>query len=229
MSDSEKKKKDKPSSGRGSSSKAAAPDANFCVPEGYLDRAAFVVSILPTLQNEEAVFFENVTVKGTKKAVCLCVCTEGVLTLDRKGSTSMIAFHHFSVIRNFVAPPQGSKTYDKDPAGYAVLQSDKSQQTLLFRFETPQERHLFLNIVTRFASEQVELNRLKRSRPNYTDRQASPGLNGNASKSVVDAIRDRRARSDSAASPARKVLKFAAEEQLVEEALRLTKTRSMTR
>ncbi len=213
---------------RKSSAKAATFDIDYCVPADYLDRAAFVVTVLPSLQGDDSVFFENVTSKATKKAVCLCVCSEGVLTLERKGSSSMIAFHHFAAIRNFVAPPQGSKTYEKDPAGYVVLLQDNAQQELLFKFDKPQERHLFLNIVTRFASELVELSRLKRSRPVYTDRCASPGLSGNATKGVVDLLRERRARTDSSAAPARKAIKFA-EDQLIEDAIKMTKLRSMTR
>jgi hypothetical protein len=224
----EKKKKVTRVDGLASTVKAAGPDGDFCVPEGYLDRAAFAVSVLPTMQGDDSVFFEKVLVKGNKKGVCLCVCAEGVLTLERKGATTMLAFHHLSVIRNFIAPPQGSTTYEKDPAGYVVVQSDKSLQTVLFRFETPQERHLFLNIVTRFASEHVELNRLKRTRAVYSDRQASPGLHGNASESVIKAIRERRARCD-ASSPARKALKFAADDVIVEEALQATRARALTR
>jgi hypothetical protein len=89
----------------------------------------------------------------------------------------------------FLSTGGDADSYAKDPAGYSVQSRAGASHTFLFRFEKPQERHLFLNVVSRASADLVLQNNLERIMPSYYDKQASPGLAGDAAAGVVSAIR----------------------------------------
>ncbi len=194
-------------------------------PAFALSREEFIANMFAELQRD-GVFFKATT--GKSRNITLCVCAEGVLLLDKEGAKTMIGFHHFKCISDFIAPPTGrdAESYAVDPAGYRVQLDSGERRTLLFRFEKPQERHLFLNIVNRRAAECADV---KRNPVVYRDKTASPGL-CDATTGVVSAIRTRRARdrADSmSSSPSKRTLRFNKEEQLIESAIEKKRTFTM--
>lgn len=78
-----------------------------------------------------------------------------------------------------------------DPAGY-VLYYRGENRDMMFKFETTRERHLCLNILTRFASTYVQNQQLKRTERKYSDQKANMGVSGDSPAAVIEAIRARR-------------------------------------
>lgn len=175
--------------------------------------------MLIDIQRDPAVFFK--VQDQTRKNYYLCVCSDGILGLESRQGDKMMFFHHFALIQNFTAPPKDSLALKNDPAGY-VLYHNETTHTLLFKFEKSSERHLFLNICTRFAAQYVETEKERKMKKQFRDRASSQGLESDSKAAVVAAIRNRRGKERATIGyenrQRRRTLRFEKEEVMIEEA-----------
>ena len=157
------------------------------MPNSYIEESVFRDQVFEAIQ-VDGVFFPVVDVKR-KRAMVLCICSDGVMALSSRCSDTMMFFHHFARIQNFIAPPKGLSDSSAEPAGYALYFAGGNSQQLLFQFETARERHLFLNILSRYSSTFVQRKREHKNEAKYKDYEASMGVD---SASLVASIRARR-------------------------------------
>lgn len=204
-------------------------DCFFLGPKS-MDQTLFTEQILEEIRvgSSKLVFF-NVCQTISKKKVTLCISSDGICILPSKTAGRLTAFHGWEHIRKFLTPDGSSTSYQEDPAGYVLVYNGKDLQ-YMFNFDTFKERHLFINIVTRFANEFVENERKRKQQKTFQDRSASPGLRCDSPTLAADAIRERRKTRRSSSHARSRPLEFGAEPRKTlkfeEEAIQQVRERS---